>query len=164
MKNLVFFGSLRSKRLLQAVLERNIEDLKFNKGIIYNCILLRVKNENFPFARFTNNFTDMSECLYVNGLTHNDFEKILFYESIEYELKNIEIIVNKKIIKTNYFSLKLDHSTNELWSYESWLKNHEKLSINAAIKWMSLFDKYKDQPENAEKYWQKMLNQAKDEI
>ena len=58
MKNLVFFGSLRSKRLLHAVLERNIDDLKFNKGIIHNCILLRVKNENFPFARFTNNLTD----------------------------------------------------------------------------------------------------------
>mgnify|MGYP006109375023 CR=1 FL=1 len=164
MKNLVFFGSLRSKRLLHAVLERNIDDLKFNKGIIHNCILLRVKNENFPFARFTNNLTDKSECLYVNGLRYSDFEKILFYESIEYELKNIEIIVNKKIIKSNFFSLKLDHSTNELWSYESWLKKHEKLSIKAAIKWMSLFDQYKDQPGIAEKYWQKMLNQAKDEI
>ena len=97
-------------------------------------------------------------------LKKNDFDRILFYESIEYELKHIDIIINNKLIKSSFFSLRLDHSTNEQWSYELWLKNHEKLSIKAAKKWMLLFNEYKNQPGNAEKYWQEMLNQAKDGI
>lgn len=164
MKSLVFFGSLKSKKLLQAVIGINLEHLKFFNAKIYNSKLYKVKNENFPYLEKTNSNYDIVECTYIEGLFDQDFEKILFYESIEYKISEIEILLDKKKIKSNFFELIKKNKTSELWFYDKWKVLFEELSCIAAKKWMLLFDRYKNNPEKAEVYWQKMLEKAKKEI
>ena len=96
MKSLVFFGSLKSKKLLQSVIGTNLDHLKFFNGKIYNSKLYKVKNENFPYLEKTNSNYDIVKCTYIKGLLNQDFEKILFYESIEYKISEIEVLLDKK--------------------------------------------------------------------
>ena len=51
MDTLIFFGSLRSKKLLQIVLGKNLDNYHFKIGKINNANLYHVKNETFPYLQ-----------------------------------------------------------------------------------------------------------------
>ena len=165
MKSLVFFGSLRSEKLLKVVLKKNdLEYLKIYNGKIFNSKLYKVKNENFPYLVKTNFAKDATNCIYIENLTSTDFKKILFYESIEYRISKITIKINTKNIFSNYFELIKKHKTSIEWSYEKWQPQFENYSCNAAKEWMFLFKKYKNNPKEAENYWKKILIDSKKNI
>ena len=157
MKSLIFFGSLRSKKLLKIILDRKLDNLNISLGKIPNCELLKVYRENFPYLEKSKNKKNYILCNFVEGLTNLDFKKILFYESIEYKLNPIQVIVNKKKINTHYFKLIKKNKTKTKWSYIKWKNQHEVFSCRAAKLWMLLFDQYKNKPLEAEVYWQSML-------
>ena len=161
MKSLIFFGSLRSKKLLQIILDRDIKNLNIQIGRIPKYELLKVYRENFPYLSKTKNKKSYVFFSFVKGLTNKDFKKILFYESIEYKLNKIKIVINNKDINTHYFKLIKNNKTNTKWSYEKWKSEYEIFSCEAAKLWMSLFDEFKNKPEEAEKYWSKMLKKTK---
>ena len=164
MDSLVFFGSLRSKKLLQTVIGSNLNHLKFFNGRIHKSKLYTVKNENFPYLEKTSSNNNVVNCTYIEGLSKENFSKILFYESIEYKLSKIIISLDKKIVKTQFFELIKKNKTSQLWFYDRWRDLFEEHSCIAAKKWMLLFEEYKNKPEKAEVYWKKMLNNAKKEI
>ena len=164
MNSLVFFGSLRSKKLLKIVIESDLNHLKFFTGKIHKSKLYKVKNENFPYLENTNLNNDVVNCTYILGLSKKNIAKILFYESIEYKISKIIIYLNKEVIKTHYFELIKKHKTSELWFYDKWKDSCEEYSCIAAKEWMKLFKEYKNNPEEAEIYWQKMLDKAEIEI
>ena len=164
MDSLVFFGSLRSKKLLKIVIESDLSHLEFFDAKIFGSKLYKVKDENFPFLQRTDSSNDFIDCTYIKGLTKENFEKIMFYESVEYEINQITISVDKKNIKTNYFKLIKKNKSSELWFFENWERLFEKFSCIAAKQWMLLFLKYKDNPIDAEFFWQEMLEKAKEEV
>ena len=165
MHSLVFFGSLRSKKLLKIVIGKDIVDyLKFNNAKAKKSKLFKVKNENFPYLEKSNRKEDKVICTFVEDLKKIKLKKIIFYESIEYKLSKINLKKKKKEIETNYFELIKKNKSTENWSYKLWKFKFEKLSCIAAIKWMSLFNKYKDNPGDAEVYWQKILTESSKEI
>ena len=164
MDSLVFFGSLRSKKLLKTVIGSSLNHLKFFNGKIHKSKLYKVKNENFPYLEKTNSNNDIVNCTYIQGLSNENFNKILFYESIEYKINKIVISLNKEVIKTHFFELIKKHKTSELWFYDKWKDSCEEYSCIAAKKWMMLFEEYKNNPKKAEVYWQRMLINAKTEI
>ena len=161
MNSLIFFGSLRSKKLLKTVIGSNLKHLQFFEGKIYNAKLYTVKNENFPYLEKTESSNDIVNCTYIKGLLGEDFKKIFFYESIEYKISKITIYSNKKNIKTEYFELIKKNKTSKLWFYNVWKNSFEDLSCIAAKEWMKLYNNYKNNPENAEVYWKKILREAK---
>ena len=160
MDSLVFFGSLRSKKLLKIIINSNLKHLKLTSVKIFKAKLFRVRNENFPYLEKTNSQNDIVNCTYVENLKKEDFKKILFYESIEYEIKNIRICKKEKNINSHFFDLIKKNKTKENWTYEKWKNKYEKLSCVAAKSWMLLFNKYKNNPGEAEIYWQEILNKA----
>ena len=164
MNSLVFFGSLRSKNLLKVVIGNSLNHLEFYNAKIYSSKLFKVKNENFPYLQKTNITNDFANCTYIKGLTTKDFEKILFYESIEYKINKITINIDKKNIDTYFFELIKKNKTSELWFFDKWKILYEEFSCIAAKEWMKLFSKYKDNPGDAEIYWQKMLISAKKQV
>lgn len=164
MDSLIFFGSLRSKKLLKTVIGSDLNHLKFVDAKIYKSKLYKVKNENFPYLEKTESNTDFVNCTYINNLTKENIEKIFFYESIEYRISQIIISLNNENIKTHFFELIKKNKTSELWLFEKWKKSFEEFSCIAAKEWMELFIEYKHKPGDAEVYWQKMLEDAKVEI
>ena len=164
MDSLVFFGSLISKKLLRTVIGSNLKHLRFIEAKIFKSKLYKVKNENFPYLEKTNSINDLVNCTYINGLTEENFEKILFYESIEYKISKIIISLNNENVKTHFFELIKKNKTSELWFYNKWKDSFEDFSCIAAREWMTLYDEYKNNPADAEVYWQKMLANAKKEI
>ena len=105
MDSLIFFGSLRSKKLLKIVIGSDLNNLKLFNGSIHKAKLYKVKNENFPYLEQTNSNKDIVKCTYITGLSKENFAKILFYESIEYKISKIMISINEKNIKTHFFEL-----------------------------------------------------------
>ena len=164
MDSLVFFGSLRSKKLFKIIIGNELNHLEFYYAKIFKAKLFKVKNENFPYLEKSELKKDYINCLYVRGLTKENFEKIIFYESIEYRLNAINILLNNKIIKTNYFELIKKNKSKEPWIFKDWLIKYENISCIAAKEWMTLFNKFKNNPEKAETYWGKMLLNAKNKI
>ena len=164
MDSLIFFGSLRSKALLKTVIGSNLNHLKFFNGKIHNAKLYKVKNENFPYLEKTNSYDDVVSCIYIQGLSKENFDKILFYESIEYKISKITISINKEVIKTHFFELIKKNKTSEIWCYSKWKDSFEDFSCIAAKEWMVLFEEYKNNPKEAEIYWQEILANARVEI
>ena len=103
MVDIVFFGSLRSVKLLEVVISKKIITRDFEKARIINSKLFRVKNENFPYLIKTKSKKDIVNCLVIKNLNDLDFNKIKFYESVEYTLDKIEVNINNSIQKYNYF-------------------------------------------------------------
>ena len=164
MNSLVFFGSLRSKKLLKIIINNDLNHLIFHKAKIFKSKLFKVKNENFPYLEKINSNKLFVECTYIVGLTQNDLDKIIFYESIEYKLNKIIISINEKNIETNFFELIKKNKTYDLWLFEKWQKEFEDFSCIAAKEWMLLFEEYKNKPDKAEIFWEKMLNNADKQI
>ena len=164
MKTLVFFGSLRSNKLLRIVIGNNLNHLRIYEAKILNSKLYKVKNENFPYLMRSNSVKSLTQCTYIEGFTKEDFQRILFYESIEYKLRKIKISLKNIEKETYYFELIKKHKTNELWDFDKWKIKYEIFSCIAAKDWMSLFTEYKYKPVKAEIYWQKMLLKANKQI
>ena len=161
MHSLIFFGTLRSKKLLKSVIGKNIDHLQIIDSKLNKFKLFKVKNENFPYLNKTNSDKDIIKCTYIKNLTKDNFDKILFYESVEYKLSKINIFVSGKIIKANFFELINKNKTNINWSFEKWQIKYEEQSCIAAKEWMLLFNNYKNIPEKAELFWTKMKEKAK---
>ena len=164
MKNLVFFGSLRSPELLKIVIGKDLKHLNIYEAKILNSKLFKVKNENFPYLKYSNLIKDLIQCTYIEGFTVEDFERILFYESVEYKLSKITICLGDKNKETFYFELIKKHKTNKLWVFDKWKIKYEKFTCIAAKDWMTLFSQYKNTPNEAEIYWQEILLKASKKI
>ena len=164
MTDLVFFGSLRSIRLLEIIINKKINPKKLEYAFIKKAKLFRVKNENFPYLIRTKNLIEEVRCLVVRNLDNEDFSKIQFYESVEYKLDKIKLEINKTIKKYNYFKFIKKNITDEEWVYEEWKKKFEETNCKAALLWMKLYDEYKESPGEAEKFWPDMQKQAADKI
>ena len=154
---LLLFGSLRSKKLLKIVLDRKIINLNYKACIINNYKLKKVNNENYPFLKKTNNSTDQVEGIIVFNLSNNDLKRILFFESTEYILSNIQVVSENEIIKTKYLKMNKNNGTNDNWYYDEWKKYYEKKTCNLAKIWMKLFNKYSNNPDEAEKFWPQII-------
>ena len=72
MDSLVFFGSLRSKKLLKIVIESDLNHLEFFDAKIFGSKLYKVKDENFPFLQRTDSSNDFIDCTYIKGLTKDN--------------------------------------------------------------------------------------------
>ena len=108
MKTLIFFGSLRSIKLLQIVIGRNVEERSLNKGFIKNARLYQVKNETFPYIELNNDFPEKVECLVVNDLQNEDIDKIQFLrvQNINLKILIVKLTMKLKIINiSNLYDL-----------------------------------------------------------
>ena len=157
MKTLIFFGSLRSKKLLEIVIGRDVEDRSLKKGFIKNARLYQVKNETFPYIELSNDFPEKVECLVVNDLQNEDIDRIQFFESTEYQLENIDCEINNEIKNYQYFKLIRPNKTQNSWNFQEWQKKFEDYDCECAKLWMELFDEYKHDSEKAEIFWPEML-------
>mgnify|MGYP001157502538 FL=1 len=157
MDTLIFFGSLRSKKLLQIVLGKSLDNYLFKTGKIKNANLYHVKNETFPYLQKNNKSNNSVECLIVENLSEHDLKRIQFFESIEYQLSDINCEVDKKKYKYKYFKLIKPNKTLKKWDFQSWQDEFENYDCECAKLWMNLFDQYQNKSEEAEKYWPEIL-------
>ena len=56
------------------------------------------------------------------------------------------------------------NKTNKLWFFEDWKNSYQELSCIAAKEWMKLFNKYENNPEDAEMFWEFILKNTKIKI
>ena len=92
--SIVFFGTLRSTKLLKIILNKNIKNNQFIKCVIRGSKLKKIYNEVYPCLLKTNNTNDIVKAMIINNLTNNDINRILFFESTEYQLNNIDVEIN----------------------------------------------------------------------
>ena len=157
MNTLIFFGSLRSKKLLEIVIDRKIDKKDLNNGFINNANLFYVKNETFPYLEINNLSINTVECLVTKNLNQNDLDKIQFFESTEYQLNNINCEVDNRQYKYKYFKLVKPNKTKKKWSFQNWKNQFEEFDCECAKLWMELFNDYKNNPEDAEVFWPEIL-------
>lgn len=160
-KKIIFFGTLRSKKILKNVIGREVTSLQFTKCFIQSVKLKNIKNENYPGLYHTNNKSNIVEAVLVENLNKNDLKRIKFFESYEYVLDTIWVIIDGKKNIVNYFRPIIKKEiTNKAWSYTKWKKTHEKFDAECAYLWMDMYKNY-SQPIDVEQFWPDILAQAK---
>ena len=163
-KKLLFFGTLRSRKVLKEIVSQNLTKLKFYKCIVKFAKLKKVKNENYPVLCRTKNELDKIDAEIVENLNAEDIKRILFFESWEYIFDSIEVIYDNKKIDVEYLKPIMQTKISEdSWSYKKWKDENENYDIECAKLWMNLYSTCSD-PNKAEHLWPKILNNAKKNI
>ena len=130
-EKILFFGTLRSKKVLKNVLLENLENFNFKECYIKSAKLKKVVNETYPALFYTNNPLDIVEAVIIEYLEESHLKKILFFESWEYKIENIEVYVdNKKILVKYLKESKKTLISDEDWNYYQWKKKMKVLMLS----------------------------------
>ncbi len=163
-KKLLFFGTLRSRKVLKEIISQDLTKLNFCKCIVRFAKLKKVKNESYPVLCRTKNALDKVDAEIVENLNAEDIKRILFFESWEYIFDYIEVIYHNKKIKVEYLKPMLQTKiSKDSWSYTKWKNENENYDIECAKLWMELYSTYSN-PNKAEHLWPQILNNAKKNI
>ncbi len=157
MSNFFFYGSLRSLRVLQAVIGNQTDHLSFHSAFAPKSSLRTVINENFPVITFDDQYEGVNGTL-VKGLQEEDILRILFFEDVEFTPQKLMVELNGEVEEASYFSEQKVKPSNTPWVYEDWKQDYEDLSVITAEIWMELYGKYS--AEEADQYWEDVKKQA----
>ena len=150
MHKFFFYGSLRSLRVLKAVIGDQTDHLTFHAVFAPKSSLKKVVNENFPVITFDNQYPGVHGTL-VKGLKEEDIARILFFEDVEFTPQQLNLEVKGEIEQASYFSQQNVRPSEEPWSFDEWQPKNERLSVITAELWMELYGKYS--AEEADRYW-----------
>ena len=157
MHKFFFYGSLRSLRVLKAVIGDQTDHLTFHAAFAPKSSLKKVVNENFPVITFDNQYPGVHGTL-VKGLNEEDIARILFFEDVEFTPQTLIVELEGMTEEVSYFSEQKVKPSNTPWIYEEWKKDFEDLFVITAEIWMDLYGKYT--AEEADQYWEEVKKQA----
>jgi len=159
--NIFLFGTLRSEKIFKAVLNQPMHSFTISSCIAKRAKLKKMKDENYPVLIRTEYDLDHVKGAVIHNLDKNFLKRILFFESIEYKLDDIDVETKGDLTSVKYFALDQKQVTSEDWIYAEWHKNWENWDYECALVWMKYFNQFKNCPEEAEKLWPEMLNEIR---
>ena len=157
MNQFLFYGTLRSRAVLEKVIARSSKNLELLPIFVPNSELRLVVNETFPVIVFNHNYKGVEGTL-VRGLKPEDILRILFFEDVEFTPQFLTLDIDGKQEKVKYFSQKGVKPSDKYWSFEEWCQSNEKLSVITAELWMDLYGKFT--AEEANQYWNDIKKKA----
>jgi len=138
-----FFGTLMDRDVLDAVVERPLVGgapvHARQSAWLDGYRRVTVVRETFPMVleapghRF--------EGVVVEGLSSADIDRILFFESIEYAPRTIEVSLADDCVLSAQCFLTNDGVAHQgdVWDYERWLSEHKDDCLRETRLWMALY-------------------------
>lgn len=157
MNQFLFYGTLRSRAVLEKVISGTSKHLELMPVFVPDSELRVVVNEEFPVIVFSNKYKGVQGTL-VRGLKLKDISRILFFEDVEFTPQLLTLEIDGKKEKVKYFSQKGVKPSDKSWSFEEWRQSDEKLSVITAELWMELYEKFT--AEEANQYWNDIKKKA----
>lgn len=132
-----FFGTLRDREILEAVIGRPFPGPPFPPARLPGHRLERMARETFPLLIAAQGAT--APGVVVEGLVAPDVERIRFFESVEYEPQAhaVEPEAGGRLDCLVFAATAAAGLTGEAWSYEEWLPLHKAKELREARLWMA---------------------------
>jgi ADP-ribose pyrophosphatase len=133
-----FFGTLRDRDLLAAVIDRPLDGLTFTPGWIGGYAARRAKDETFPVL--VEDADDHLPGVVVDGLTETDHARIRFFEDAFYSAETVTVETHAGPRESRMF-LVTDPSqaTDEPWSLETWADRDRRVLRHMAVEFLAFF-------------------------
>ena len=132
-----FFGTLRDREILEAVIGRPFPGPPFPPARLPGHRLERMARETFPLLIAAPDAA--APGVVVEGLVAADVERIRFFESVEYEPqpREIELESGGRLDCLVFAATAAAGLTGESWRYEDWLARHKARELREARLWMA---------------------------
>lgn len=146
-----FFGSLVDRDILEAVIGRPPPGYPFAAATLRDYRCMKVIGETFPVLLKSPGGSAPGAL--VEGLNDHDIDRILFFESDEYEAVPLSVDRADGRCLTAHVFLKTDKlvTVEEAWRFEDWLAHHKDDYLRETRLWMALYG-YVDYRE-ADRLW-----------
>ena len=132
-----FFGLLSDREMLDLVAGRTVPGHPFPAARLPGHRLVRMRNETFPMLVSASGSHVTG--VVVEGLGEADLDRIMFFESVEYEPKAVVVETAGGALEALAFATTAravpDH---EPWTFEDWARRFKAHDLHEARLWMSL--------------------------
>ncbi|WP_082114147.1 gamma-glutamylcyclotransferase family protein [Kiloniella litopenaei] len=137
---LFFFGSLMDQDVLEIVLGRSVEIQNFKQGILVGYQCEREAKESYPVLIPSPG--QQAKVLIAETLSTTDIDRILFYETGEYDFARFNPLVDGKKITALGFATGEDiASSGERWHLNIWQKKDKAAFLPLAERFMEAYGK-----------------------
>lgn len=141
MRRLFFYGTLRDRDVLAAVLGHGLESLDIREAVLPGFEVCAVAGQDFPFGRWRAGAD--APGLLVSGLSGDDVARLDYYEGAYlYELQPARVLADGAPYEAEVFAS--DHegwTPAGPWDLADWMARNSKLAVLAAREVMSYFGK-----------------------
>lgn len=128
---LFLFGSLRDADLFGLVAGRPMADWRVDPAVLVDHRTERAENEAYPVLVGAPGAR--AEGLLVRGLDAGIIDRISFYETTDYRLEPIEVLVDGVAVAARcYHATEILPSSGEWWCLDTWRRTGKPLAMHAA--------------------------------
>ncbi|MFQ5774337.1 MAG: gamma-glutamylcyclotransferase family protein [Kiloniellaceae bacterium] len=134
-----FFGLLADSDMLELVIGRPAPGRPFPRARLAGFRLARLRGESFPVLAPAPG--SRVEGVVVGGLSAADVDRILFFESVEYEPAPVAVeLLDGGIVEAQAFTASArGDAADEEWRFEDWLARHKARDLRETALWMTLY-------------------------
>ena len=132
-----FFGLLSDRDILEIVIDRPAPGHPFPRANLADHRLVRLKRETFPMLVAAPNLAVPG--VIVDGLTVADIDRIVFFESVQYEPRPVVVHAGDAPIEVHAFAATARAVPDqEAWTFEGWRRRFKARDLREARLWMAL--------------------------
>ena len=152
---LFVFGSMLDDDILGAVLGRELPPSGRTPARLHGFRCLRVPDESYPFLAPSPHAAVDGELL--SDLTERDFDRIRFFESEEYTLRDCTVVVaGARTLRACHFAdATVMAGATEAWSLDRWQRDHKAAFLCVTRDYMQLYGRAG--VAEAEAYYEELL-------
>jgi hypothetical protein len=133
-----FFGLLSDLDILELVIDRPAPGKPFPPARLADHRLVRMWRETFPMLVPASGVHVPG--VIVDDLSEADVERILFFESVEYEPTPIAVLSEGGRVDAHAFATTARAvADQEPWTFEDWRRRFKAHDLRAARVWMALY-------------------------
>ena len=132
-----FFGLLSDLDIFELVIDRAAPGRPFPRAHLADHRLVRLRRETFPMLVSAPGAHVPG--VIVDGLSEADVERILFFESVEYEPRPIAVHAGELRVEAHAFATTARAVPDqEVWTFEDWQRRFKAHDLREARLWMAL--------------------------
>lgn len=133
-----FFGLLSDLDILELVIDRPAPGQPFPPARLADHRLVHMRRETFPMLVRAPGAQVPG--VIVDGLSEADVDRILFFESVEYEPAPIAVRSEGRRVDAHAFATTARAVTDqEPWTFEDWRRRFKAHDLRATRVWMALY-------------------------
>lgn len=133
-----FFGTLMDRDVMAVVLGRAPGHLVRRPAALAGHRRVQVAGETFPML--TPDPAGTVEGVLTDGLAASELDRILFFESVEYASRAVEVVADGSDRVTAQAFLPSERAGEgaSLWDFADWQRQHKAQALREAVIWMGL--------------------------
>ena len=157
---IAFFGSLRDADLFEIVVGKPLCDYEHHQGCIHDYQLNTALKQAYPVLIPQKGA--QIEALIVWGLTAEDIVRLQFYETVEYQLGDIEVVIEGDKNPALCFQAIIENiqASDKKWSFTLWQQETKHFALKEAEIAMAYCGKLSHQ--EIEDMWPEIERQVKE--